>query len=152
MEGELLRDTMLRPGAEMQLRCRNTGAEHLWVTALFLDANYGIDILFSVQVPAGGKLEPINFAIDDKSFGTEGFVVLAVPVSAQKLEPSYRFLKQEPLGVLDGKRSVKDAPDTPWGKLLTAAATGEGAGERRGMVRRVPTNPAVQVRSWVTVR
>src|SRR5262249_48722812 len=149
-DGELLRDTMLQPGTEMQFRCRNTGPEHLWVSILFLDGNHGIDILVSTQIPAGDKLEPINFVINDRSFGPEGLVVLAVPVSAQRLEPSYRFLRQEPLGVLDGKRNLKEAPDTPWGTLLTTAAT--GAGDRRGMVLRVPSTPAVQVRSWVTVR
>src|SRR5262249_26449789 len=42
-----LRETFLQPGQRIEVRLRNEGAEDLWVTVLFLDADFGIRELLS---------------------------------------------------------------------------------------------------------
>jgi hypothetical protein len=86
-------------------------------------------------------------SVKGNSTGTEGMIVLAVPISVQKVEPDFHFLEQQPLCVPEPvQRGVSDAPDTPFGKLMAAAAFNARS---RDMQRRVPTTPAILSYSWL---
>jgi hypothetical protein len=144
-----LRDTVVVPGQRIEIRLRNEGNEDLFVTLLYLDANFGIQTVFSDAI---GKKEKATEkgTITKNAVGTEGLVVFAVPLSASgKMKPSFGFLEQEPLGRVETKKNGPgEAPKTPFGQLLAAAAF--GGSTARGFERDVPTNPAILARSWVT--
>jgi hypothetical protein len=56
-------------------------------------------------------------------------------------------LEQQPPAVADAARgNRRAAPDTPFGRLLAAAAFNAGT---RGQPPRVPTTPAILSQSWV---
>jgi hypothetical protein len=141
-----LRETFVDPGQHIEIRLTNDGGEDLWVTMLYLDANFGIqklEVSGAIQKRTGRAMKA---TINEKSIGTEGLVVFAVPLSVSKSEPNFDFLKQEPLMKADGAKA-KEVPKTPFGQLLAAAAFGNGA---RGLEPDAPTNPAVLSMSWVT--
>ena len=149
--GELLRTSILRDGQEMEFRLKNDGTEDLWVTVLYLSANLGIEHYWSGSLRQGSALKPFRttMTVKDNSTGVEGMIVFALPLSVQKVEPDFHFLKQQPLRVPDViKRGLADAPDTPFGMLMAAAAFNGGT---REMEKRVPTTPAILSQSWLLI-
>jgi hypothetical protein len=154
-DGTLDPAATVKPGQRIELRLKNEGYDDLWVTVLFLDANFGIDVFFSDGVKAQAALKPMRGTISKNSYGKEGFVVLAVPMKVQKNRPDFAFLEQSPLereevksrGIR--KRSAGEVAATPFERLMPAAAF--GAPGTRSIERDVPTNPATLVRSWVTL-
>ena len=147
--GELLRNPVLRDGQEMEFRLKNEGVEDLWVSLLYLDANLGIEQYWAGALRQGTALRPFRttMTVKNNSTGLEGMVVMALPLSVQKEEPDFRFLEQQPLHLPETvKRSVNQAPSTPFGKLMAAAAFN---GRAREMERRVPSTPAILSQSWL---
>jgi hypothetical protein len=155
-DGKVVPGAALRPGDFIELRVSNTGREDLWVAILFMDANCGIKQLDSRTVKAGEPLRPIRGPIDATSEGREGFVILSVPVKAQRVAPDFRFLEQDPLRpkqVREKSRAVRlqnaqKGPQTPFQRLLTSAAF--GGEQTRGFDMQEPTTPNIQSVSWRT--
>jgi hypothetical protein len=145
----LLQGTLVDPGQRIEIRLKNDGEEDLWITALYLDANFGIRVFKDLSGSVQRRTSRVQKgAITKKGTGSEGLVVLAVPLSVSKTEPKFDFLEQEPL--LEAAAGVHDragAPKTPFGQLMAAAAFGKGA---RGFEPDAPTNPAILSVSWVT--
>jgi hypothetical protein len=142
-----LRETAVDPGQRIEIRLKNEGNDDLFVTLLYLDANFGIQTVFSDSIE---KKQPVSVkgTITKDGAGTEGLVVFAVPLSAAgKNKPSFEFLEQEPLGLVDEKKKGTPPP-TPFGQLMAAAAFGDTT--PRGFQKDVATNPAILARSWVT--
>lgn len=147
--GEVLRDSKLQPGQYLEVRIKNESIENQWVTLLFLGGDFSITVLTSGGLQEGEKFRPFRCEIDDTSVGIEGFVVLAVPMSKQKAQPDYGFLKQLPIGETQaGTRAGFKVPQTPFGKLLAATVLGKGT---RGAEPEAPDNPEIHTWSWVTV-
>jgi hypothetical protein len=152
-DGPLEPGAVVMPGQRLALRVKNDSFDDIWVTVLYLDANFGIDIWFSDAIKGMKALKPINFTVTADSHGKEGFVVLAVPVGVHKNRPDFSFLKQSPLNKEQVDRGVnsRDAgvkAKTPFERLMAAGAFG-GPGTRAE--RDVPDNPTTLLRSWVTL-
>ena len=148
--GQLLRETSLSPGQILEYRISNPGVENLWVTAIYLGADFSIEVYYSGAVRAGAALKPIKVQITGDSTGPEGVVVFGVPMSVCKDEPDYRFLAQDRLGKRTRQRDVPvAAAKTPFEALLRSAAFGKNA--ERGSRKIVPTNPVILSKSWVTL-
>jgi hypothetical protein len=149
-KGQPVTDGVLRDGMEVAYVLRNDGSDPLWVTALYLDANLGIQKVFSRALePEGGPIRFLQAKMStrDGSWGLEGMVVFAIPQPVHRVQPDFSFLEQPPLAVADARRgSPRAAPDSPFGRLLAAAAFNAGT---RGHPPRVPTTPAVVSQSWV---
>jgi hypothetical protein len=149
--GELLTDSWLQPGQILEYRFRNEGNRNLWVTALFLDARFGIDVYFSRSLKAGQSLNPILVQITDESSGIEGMVVIAVAMDAVRQQPSYEFLNQGPLGTDDPQsRSAATGAESPF-ELLLRAASAKGYATRGQRMLVPPSNPVVLSKSWITL-
>jgi hypothetical protein len=142
-----LRENVVDPGQRVEIRLKNEGNDDLFVTLLYLDANFGIQTVFSEAIERK-QAATEKGTITRDAVGAEGLVVFAVPLSAgNKTKPDFSFLKQAPLGRVDDK--IKGTPPrTPFGRLMAAAAFGDTTA--RGFERDVATNPAILARSWVT--
>ncbi|MEO2032974.1 MAG: hypothetical protein ABGZ35_12885, partial [Planctomycetaceae bacterium] len=141
--------TCFVPGDDLRVRIVNDGTQDLWVTLLYLDANFGIAVWFSEALKAGNSFTD-GGTVDGSSSGPEGFIVLAVPVRSQKSQPAYEFLEQEGLGVIT--RDVRRLPTralNPFEQLMSAAAFGKG--RHRGLRRKVSSTPQILSWSWVTL-
>lgn len=142
---------VLHPNQRIQLNLSNESFDDQWLTLLYLDADYGIHQWVSTSVKSGQRLRPLRVKIDGSSLGSEGFVVLSVPVSASKNQPDYSFLEQEPLGVAD--RAVLQTPKrlTPFQQLMYSAKSHSEVRQRAAMLEE-PTTPQMQSWTWTTVK
>ena len=154
VKGEPMKGHLIKDGQDMVWRITNKGANDLWVTAIYLEANLGIEVLYSGGVDNDG--EPINIAgtvtTDGDSYGQEGLVVFAVPQLAVGKRPDFSMLEQEPLKVAPLKnRGEWGLPKSPFGKLLGYASFHSEVGSR-GFRMRVSSTPAITTRSWIVVK
>ncbi|WP_153556717.1 caspase family protein [Roseimaritima sediminicola] len=142
--------TKLVPGDDIEVRLDNRSREDMWVTLLYLSADHGIDVWLSEALAAGSTFSDQG-RVDDSSLGTEGFVVLAVPVRTHRSQPNYDFLRQT--GLRSHTRSVaKSAPSTPRDpveQFMSAAAFGKP--QMRALRRTTQATPQVLSWSWITV-
>jgi hypothetical protein len=153
-DGPLESGAVVKPGQRLEIRVKNEQFDDLWVTVLFMDANFGIDVWFSDAVRGQKALAPLRFTVTAGSHGKEGIVVLAVPVKTHKNRPDFSFLEQPPLAKEQSTRGTRardagDAAKTPFERLMAYGAF--GAGDTRSGERDVPDNPTTVLRSWVTV-
>ena len=148
--GQVLEENYLSAGQTLEYRFVNDSDDDLWVSAFFLDANFGIHLLRSGSVHTGCEWTPIRGTITDTSLGTEGVVVFAAPLSVNQSEPNLAFLQQSPLGISDSmKRFIRLTPATPFEQLMQSATTHYWT---RGVhLTSAPSNPIVLSRSWITV-
>ena len=133
----------------MKFALKNDGLEDSWVTMLYLDDNLGIEVLWSGSIRQGAAPVPFRavMRVENHSTGREGLVIFALPQKVQKLEPDYHFLEQQPLRIPEvAHRGLRNAAETPFAKLMSAAAFG---GATRGMERKVSTTPAIVSQSWI---
>jgi hypothetical protein len=146
-EGEPLRDGPLHDGQWAAFSLKHDGSDPVWVSVFYLDANLGI-----TQITVRG-LEPtdaperitrLRFSTAGGSTGVEGMVVFAIPQAGNE-KPNLSFLEQQPLAVRERGGVLAKPPDTPFGKLLSAAAFNAGS---RGLPV-APSNPAVLSQSWL---
>jgi hypothetical protein len=150
-EGEPLRGGVLRDGEWAGFYLHN-GDNPLWVTVFYLDANLGITQITVRALEPMESTDPperitrLRFSTAGGSTGLEGMVVFAIP-QAGNAKPNLSFLEQPPLAVRErGGPSEVKPPETPFGKLLGAAAFNSGT---RGIPARAPTMPAVLSQSWL---
>src|SRR5262249_48191851 len=100
-------------------------------------------------------MKPIPGTISKKSFGKEGFVVLAVPVKAVRHRPDLSFLAQTGLTREEAVpravrlKGAETKVQTPFERLLAATAFGKVG--TRSFEPDEPTNPTTFMWSWVTV-
>ena len=144
-----LRSTYLRPGQRIEIRVRNKGLDDYWVAMFFLDANMGIKQLFSGAIRSQTEFRPIKAKINGEPSGTEGIVLLAIPMREQKYQPDFSILEQPGMGLGLRALAPPEPPATSFGALLKAAATGKGGA--RGLELEAPDNPHVYSRSWITL-
>jgi|GEM_PF-843955 len=148
--GEPLRKTHLHAGQRIEVQIRNAGLDDYWVTLLFLDAQMGIQEWVSGAIRSQSTFRPLRARINGEPSGTEGIVLLASPLRVHKNQPDFSILLQEPLGTKARSRNfVSPPPDTPFGNLLKAAATGKGG--TRGLELEHEQNPLVLSWSWISV-
>jgi hypothetical protein len=149
--GEVVRVPVLREGQEMEFRLINKGADEVWVTVLYLDANLGIEMFVEpVALEARrGKISPIRTTmrtLGGTSTGVEGMVVFAILTRQHREVPDFKFLDQTPLHKPEKPKSAPRNLDTPFKRLL---ASGTLSNPTRAMERAAPTTPAILLRSWV---
>lgn len=146
--GESLRGSYLSVGQRFEIRLKNTGIDDLWVSLFYLDSRFGIESWVSQSIRAGQSFRPIRAEVTDDSIGPEGVVVLTTPLRVRKQQPDYGYLEQGPLmGEESRTRSAPPEPETPFDRLLQAAAYGTGT---RSAVRDVADNPEILSWSWIT--
>jgi hypothetical protein len=149
--GTPLRGGVIRDGQWTMWRAKNGGSRPLWVTALYLDANLGINVFFSGSIDAGKEV-PLGKAQADtehgKCAGLEGVVIFAIPTGPGARLPQLDALKQKPLSLPD-KRSGPRGKLTPFERLLNRAALGTSG--TRGFDLRVSSTPAIISRSWLVL-
>lgn len=124
------------------------GFENVWVTVLFLDSKYGIDVFLSESVGEGKSLKPFQIEITDESFGAEGLIVLVQNLKEFGQRQRFEFLSQKPLGTRGESKGVAN-PQTPFEKLL-ATARGDKGQNSKGFPMGHPANPIVFTYSWIT--
>lgn len=141
--------SVVHPGDVLEIVLDNRrGFENVWVTVLFLDARYGIDVFLSESVGEGKSLKPIQIEITDETFGPEGLIVLVQNLKEFGQRQRFEFLAQKPLGTR-GKSKGAANPQTPFEKLL-AAAHGDKGQNAKGFELGHPANPIVFTYSWIT--
>lgn len=141
---------VLQPDQRIELNLQNDGFDDQWLTLLYLDADFGIHVWLSTSLKSGQKFRPLRVKIDGSSVGSEGFVVLSVPMTVSRNQPDYSFLEQSPLGTTD--RAVNAPPKQPtlFQQLLYSSTAASGIRQRAAVLEE-PTNPAVQSWTWTTV-
>jgi hypothetical protein len=150
-KGEPLGDGLLRNEQELLFRAHNGGSQPLWLTAIYLDANLGIQVLYSAGINRGQKLKLAQATTTTKggSVGLEGMVVFAIPQAALPVPPDFSMLEQEPLKVNERLiRGPRKGLDSPFERLLNQAAFHKGT---RGVDLGVRSTPAILTQSWVLV-
>jgi Caspase domain len=156
-QGVLLRDATLYAGDLIGCRIRNRMSSGLWVTMIFAQADFSIDVVKAFSVGPQSDYPIQSFPItttgpsqDLPSVGPEGLIVLAVPMENSPVAPDFQCLVQEPLGRAPAaNKGSLHYPNTPFGKLLEYGTRARGL--RRGQhAQDDPSNPIVAARTWVT--
>lgn len=157
VNGERLRGGRLADGQDVLFRAVNGGRHDLWVSAFYLDANLGIQALFSGGVGRGRSVELNRGTMDTlngTSVGREGVVLFAVPQSISRPRPMFDALLQEPLRADVSRAPLAVAPplpQSPFGRLLAGAAL-KGGPVARAFRPRVKSTPAILTQTWVLTR
>lgn len=153
--GKLLDSAEVKSGDFLELRVANDGADRIWVTLVFLDADFRVSVLPTEQLnrtgSAGSELEPIRFQITAKTPGPQSCLVIAGSAETNLLEPpDYRFLAQSRLGKNPKSEiAATRAGNSPFETLALAVAGQQGA--FRGEVASSAQNPTLILRSWLTM-
>jgi hypothetical protein len=147
----LVSGSAIRSGQPVEIRIANEGIEKLWVTFVFVSADFSVDTRTTL-LEAGAKLPPQKSTIRGNLGGPEGLIVFALAQSASPERPNYDFLAQKKLGgapVNRGNR-FRDAgkAKTPFGQLMAGATLGKGS---RGLEMEASTTPGVLSWSWTLV-
>ena len=146
--GKPLQSTQLHPGQILQIRMKNNALEDYWITLLYMDAHFGIDIWAQGALAKQAERKPLTFGLSDTSFGPEGIIVIALPRKQYDQPPDFDFLKQQPLGVQTIERATAPPAKTPFERILRTATFGQGT---RSWQMESPTNPQILSWSWTTV-
>lgn len=106
----------LRAGDRINVSLHNNGLTAVDVTMLYVDARYGINVLFPSGLGASNRLEPrasfdFGVDIDDETLGMERMLTIAVEAAKTQERADFSFLAQAPLAASrDVKRDGTD-PD-----------------------------------------
>ncbi len=151
---QVLSGTPLLPGETLSWRIRNQGFQDLWVTILYLDADFQIQEIITTALEKGDDIKRSGNIGGDTS-GLEGFIVLGIPQKTVPGKPSFAFLNQKglkafnPPSLKERARAFEtNALKTPFSLLMKQAAVGKGL---RSWQMNVPSNPMILSRSWITV-
>ncbi len=126
-------------GEQLEFSFTNDSIEDLWLSVLYLGSDYGIEELFSQSIPMDGKIGPIVAPVKKGSSGTEGMIVLAMPLSLNRHRPDYAYLIQQPLGTTLTRGSL--GRENPIAKLAGIATRGA-----------FDAKPTIVSQSWTIVR
>ncbi len=141
-------------GQVLELRVKNDSTDRLWVTLLFLNSNFRIEVQPTQQLNRPGEegdaLEPIRFEITSRQPGLQAWLVIATSAEADRQEPDYSFLAQSCLGKAP---KIVPAPhkssSSPFESLTRTIAGQKGAS--RGAELPPGLNPTLVLRSWEVV-
>jgi hypothetical protein len=101
-KGQPLAGSGIVNGQLLELRVKNDGTDRLWVTLVFLNSNFLIDVLPTQQLnlpgSEGDALEPFRFEVNSRQPGTQAWLVIATSAEVDRHEPDYSFLAQRGLG------------------------------------------------------
>ena len=92
----------LHAGDRINVSLRNNGLTSVDVTMLYVDARYGINVLFPSGPGASNRLEPrasFDFDVDinDETLGIERMLTIAVEAAKTQERADFSFLAQGPL-------------------------------------------------------
>jgi hypothetical protein len=99
----------LHDGDRVDLALRNEGRVPVDVTVLYIDADYGVSVLFP-QSGASNRLEPgasepVLIDINDTTTGVERLVVIAVDALPHSERADFSFLAQPPVAAMQAQRA-----------------------------------------------
>jgi len=100
---------VLRAGDRIAVTLRNNGLTPLDATLFYVDARYGINVLFPDAAGASNRLEPdasyaLEIDINDDTLGLERILAIAVEAQKGQERADFSFLAQSPL---EAMRDVK---------------------------------------------
>ena len=107
----------LHPGDRINVSLNNKGLTSVDVTILYVDARFGINVLYPSGAGASNRLEPranYDFDVDvtDDTNGLERILTIAVEAAKTQERADFSFLAQSPLSVSqDIKTKGGDDPD-----------------------------------------
>ena len=125
-------------GDSVDLMLRNRGRAAVDVTALYLDSNYGISVVYPRQAGDNNRLdsnasETLRVQFDETTVGIERLIIIAVESRAGRERHDFSFLAQRKL-----ERTRGSAPLGDVGAIFEMAGFGSGGLATRGE----PTAPA----------
>lgn len=93
---------MLRAGDRLAITLRNNGMVPVDTTLFYVDARYGINVLFPNTAGASNRLEPgasydMEIDINDDTVGLERILAIAVEAQKGQERADFSFLAQSPL-------------------------------------------------------
>jgi hypothetical protein len=99
----------LHAGDRINVSLHNNGLTSVDVTMLYVDARYGINVLFPSGPGGSNRLEPrasfdFGVDIDDETLGMERMLTIAVEAAKTQERADFSFLAQAPL---EANRDVK---------------------------------------------
>jgi len=105
----------LSNGDIVDVSLANAGTASVDVTMLFVDARYGINVLYPHGPGASNRLEPrsqshFGVAINDNTLGLERMLTIAVEAGSEQERADFSFLAQSPL---EFNKSVKRNESDP---------------------------------------
>lgn len=131
----------------MNLLVRNRGIDKLWVTLLYLDADFSIKVLPKIHLNFrsndGAEIGPYSVVVDRP--GLQGWMAIVTSADQHAEEPDYDFLAQLGLGKDTPPVALKRDLNSAFDQLAYALAG------RGGQFRAVSTgeNPLIVTRTWV---
>lgn len=144
--------TSLRDGDKVYVTVSNTSYSPANFAVLYVDANYGISVLYPAE-DESSRIEPrahasFDFNIGAEPLGHENLIFVAVPADPQIPDVRFDSLAQQGLSVAQS-RETRSGPKSAFMELLEDAAFGEA----RGIIRRgqLPTQlvaPQVYFYEW----
>jgi hypothetical protein len=148
--GGLPAERAFHPGQILGFVFSNRSSRDMWLTLLYLDANYGVQLWAADSIPAGGAWQPIFVEVDDDSLGAEGIVALATAVS-QSDRLGYEFLEQSPVGLNHGSRApaARTPPATGLQQLLTSLPASREMRDR-ALDTHAPQAPEILSWTWIS--
>jgi hypothetical protein len=141
---DLASQPQLADGDVVTLRLRNPGRTALDLTALYIDAGYGVTALFphqsgaSNRIEAGGS-EEIQVAINVETTGIERLLLIAVEARSQAERHDFSFLQQP-------RMETTRAGLSDYASLFAEAGFGAPEGQATRGARSVPSPERLDMR------
>jgi hypothetical protein len=106
----------LHAGDRISVSLRNNGITAVDVTMLYVDAHYGINVLFPSGGGASNRLEPwavhdFDIDITDDTLGMERMLTIAVNAAKGQERSDFSFLAQPSLSTVRGTKGTDDDND-----------------------------------------
>jgi hypothetical protein len=103
----------LHAGDRISVSLRNNGINAVDVTMLYVDAHYGINVLFPSGGGASNRLEPwavheFDIDVTDDTLGMERMLTIAVSAARGQERSDFSFLAQPSLVAMRGGKSGED--------------------------------------------
>jgi hypothetical protein len=141
---------VLLDGDVVELTIKNKGRAAVDITALYVDGDYGIGVLYPYQPGASNRIEAgatdtIKIDIHDDTTGMERLLLIAVEARAGADRYDFSFMAQ---ARLERTRGTEEAGDAVTDAFL-AAGFGEEEGTRtRGAKPQLPGRTEMRVFQW----
>lgn len=107
---------MLHAGDRISVTLRNKGSAAVDATMLYVDARYGINVLFPAGAGSSNRLEPgavydFDVDINDDTVGLERMMTIGVAAEKNQERADFSFLGQSSLVRARGVDASNDGPD-----------------------------------------
>lgn len=102
----------MRPGDKVRVGLRNKGSVALDVTMLYLDARFGVGVLYpapgaSNRLEPGAEVRDFDVDINDATTGIERMMVVAVEAAGLEERADFSFLAQPPLAQAAAREAAR---------------------------------------------